>query len=431
MPTSFYLGIFLCLSLSLGLVGGQARAALANHLVINEIAIDSLVGTGGTDDDWVELYNPTSQAVVLDGWSIQKSSSAGETFTRQALAGTIPAGGHFLIVKDAPTTSQSLKDAADLLASASFDLAANNIIFLVNDNVTITSPTDPNIVDLVGYGLANFYEASPALNPEEAKSLARVPEGNDTNNNLNDFNLIDVPTPQNSHGQASATSLVGSVSLTISPSATPVQNLSANGAELVFQVNAAGNAKVNYGLTSAYGSSTAPSAVTENLDKTITLANLSCNKTYHYAIYAETSGATQTELTADASFTTLPCGLTLNALTMTKQSAKANNKYTDGWEWQFDLTIWNLAETALKMKFDQWSGVGILNAGSNMQFSVNNGLTWLDITNNSTYSTQAADLSSIDNSPTAGRQVKVLVKMKVPIGTKVGNYSSSYGILTE
>jgi hypothetical protein len=44
-------------------------------ILINEIQIDSIEGKGGTDDDWVELYNPNDESVSLKGWSIQKFSS--------------------------------------------------------------------------------------------------------------------------------------------------------------------------------------------------------------------------------------------------------------------------------------------------------------------------------------------------------------------
>lgn len=427
----FYLGVFLCLGFGLALGSSPAKAALANHVVINEIAVDSVVGSGGTEDDWVELFNPTTQAVVLDGWSIQKSSAAGTSFTRQALAGTIPAGGHFLIVKNDPSTKQALKDAADVLAATTFDLATDNIVFLVNDNLTIANPSDPNIVDMVGYGTVNFYEALPALDIDEAMSISRVPDGDDTDNNLIDFDLIDVPTPQNSQNQSGVNGLSGAVVFTISPDASPVQNLSAISADIVFRMNAAGSARVNYGLTSAYGSVTAAEPVAENTDKAIALSGLACNKTYHYSIYAEDSGATQADATEDATFTTSPCGLTLDSLTMTRQIAKANNKYTDGWEWQFNLTIWNPAETSIRMKFDQWSGATPLPAAANMQFSVDEGATWIEITANNAYSAQSANVATVDASQATGRQVKIFVRMKVPTGTKVGNYTSSYGIMAE
>ena len=116
---------------------------------------------------------------------------------------------------------------------------------------------------------------------------------------------------------------------------------------------------------------------------------------------------------------------------MTKTAAKANSQYVDGWTWRFDLTIWNLAETKLKLKFAQWQGPAALDAGNNMQFSVNNGTNWFDITANNAYPAVGADLTGIDLNPATGRQVSVLVRMKVPVGTKAGNYTSSYGIWTE
>ena len=65
-----------------------------------------------------------------------------------------------------------------------------------------------------------------------------------------------------------------------------------------------------------------------------------------------------------------------------------------------------------------------------MQFSVN-GVDWFDITDNGAYPALGADLTGIDNSADAGRQIDITVQMKVPSGTSVGNYNSSYGILTE
>ena len=90
-----------------------------------------------------------------------------------------------------------------------------------------------------------------------------------------------------------------------------------------------------------------------------------------------------------------------------------------------------MGETSLKMKFNQWTGANTLNAGGNMQYSADNGSSWQDIIANATYPTVGADISGVDNSASAGRQVKILVRMKVPVGTAAGYYNSSYGILTE
>ena len=221
----------------------------------------------------------------------------------------------------------------------------------------------------------------------------------------------------------------GTVLLTITKDAEPEQNIGSTGADIVFEVNGAGSAVVYYGLSSSYGSTTAATLLSPNAQTIISLAGLSCNTAYHYSIYAV--AGSDSDVTGDASFTTGPCGITLNSLSMTKISARANNQYADGWEWTFNITVWDINETNLKMKFNQWTGAGALNAGNNMQFSVNSGSSWLDITANNAYPAVGADISGIDNSANNGRQVEIKVRMKVPVGTNAGDYDSSYGILTE
>jgi len=101
----------------------------------------------------------------------------------------------------------------------------------------------------------------------------------------------------------------------------------------------------------------------------ISLAGLTCDKTYHYSVYAENPGATETDNTDDATFTTLPCGLKLDSLTMTKQIAKANNKYTDGW-YSFaldDVWCWRDCERQTQMVSQ---GEGTLNATGHLSVSV-------------------------------------------------------------
>jgi len=422
--------IFLFSSLSF-MPASRAEAGAAAHAVVNEVSVDSIVGTGGTDDDWIELYNPTGEAVSLDGWSIQKASASGSSLSRQALSGQIPAKSHFLIVRNGSSTSQALKDAADVLASDSFSLSNNNIVYLVNDNNNITGASDANIVDLVGFGTAAIFEgaaAAPAI--PEGKSIARLANGEDTDQNAADFAVSDNPTPEGAV-LTKDNEIIGTVYLTITPEAEPVKNISSTGADISFTVNAAGQAAVKYGLDAAYASSTNPENVVANVKKTLSLSGLQCGKTYHYAVYAENVGATENDQTEDAIFTTLPCGIAVHSLAMTRTGAKANNKYADGWSWKFNITVWDARETSLKMKFNQWSGPAALNAGGNMQFSVDNGASWLDIAANGAYPAAGANIGAIDQSAEAGRQVEILVRMKVPAGTAAGTYNSGYGILTE
>ncbi len=429
--TSISAGIFFAVCL-FAAGANAASAGIAGHVVINEIQVDSIAGAGGTDDDWVELYNPTAAAVNLEGWSIQKASGSGGTLVNQPLSGTIQAGGYFLVVRDGATTSQSLRDIADLLAPDAFSIANNNIVYLVNDQTAIANNlTDPNIVDFAGFGIAAYYEgtaAAPGIS--ETKSISRVPDGEDTDQNSIDFVIRDNPTPQHSVA-VSQNSIGGTVVLTVTPGTQAVKDISATGANIEFSVNSDGQAKIRYGLDSTYGSETDFSAFSENTARTISLTGLQCGTLYHYSVFAENSLGTENDSTADAVFETLPCGLMLNSLVMTKTQAKANNQYADGWEWKFNLTVWNMGETKLKMKFDAWTGPAALDAGSNMEFSSDNGATWMPIGGNGAYPAIGADISQTDLSPDDGRQVEMIVRMKVPHGTLAGYYDSNYGILTE
>ncbi len=427
-------GIFLIFGIGICLLSAdKARADLADYVVVNEIQTDSISGAGGTNDDWVELYNPTAGDIVLDGWSIQKTSSSGlaSSIRKTTLSGTIAAGGYLLIVRETATTT--LTEMADILALDSFSLADHNIVYLVNNDVNITDYTDENIIDFVGFGTASYYEGSGAApNPPDTKSIARYQDGEDTDNNDVDFVVQDNPTPQNSEEDDDGVD--GTVLVTITPNAQPVQNIGPTSADIVFQVNSDGNALINYGLDDSYGSSTVAEAISANIDKTISLDGLNCETTYHYSIYAENTSGDDSDNTIDATFTTLPCGIVVHDITITKTAAKANDVPEDGWEWVFDITVWDTSETILKMKFDQWdqsNGVETVDAGGNMQFSVDNGVTWFNITANGDYPALGADISGIGNDDTAGRQVAITVRMKVPVGTLAGHYDSSYGILTE
>lgn len=431
VPLCLMIGIFFVSSIFTGSAAIKpAQAGIADHVVINEVHIDTFVGAGGTEDDWVELYNPTTSEIILDGWSIQKFSSGGTSIYNQALNGTIPANGYFLIVRNGASTSPALKEKADLLANNSFSLASNNIIYLSNNSININPASSTSYIDLVGYGTSIFFEgAAAAPDVQESKSITRSPDGEETDNNSVDFIVQNNPTPLNSgYG---ANNISGSVALTITKDPVPVQNIASTGADIVFQLNAIGTAEIKYGLSSTYDHSTLAENILENTSTLIGLNDLECNKTYHYAIYAENETGTEYDQTVDATFTTLPCGIKIDSLTMTKSSAKANNIFSDGWAWEFDITIWNMNETSLKMKFAEWTGAGALNSGGNMEYSADNGANWQSISANDTYPSTPVSLTGIDNSPDPGRQVKILVRMKVPAGTRAGTYNSSYGILTE
>ena len=194
--------------------------SIADHVVISEIQADSISGSGGVLDDWIELYNPTAEDInlSLETYRIEKTVTStnpsiviriGDTYDGTYPGGTIiPAHGFYLIVRD--DANHALKDKADAIGNRS-EFAwtgINYTLYLGND--TIGSDDDPNIVDKVGFGSgANYSEISPAPSIPEGKSIQRkvnstinyqYPYGPawDSDDNSADFFIQDSPNPTNS-----------------------------------------------------------------------------------------------------------------------------------------------------------------------------------------------------------------------------------------
>ena len=178
----------------------ETKISLKKQVLINEIHTDGKIGTGGTDEDWVELYNPNDIDVPLDGWSIQKHSKQEECLLEEkditkknfAEEAFIPAKGFFLVVDT--KASEALQEIANM--TIGWSLSDNNTVYLVRAQEEIVSGDDEAIVDKVGFGPeACFPETSPAENPPEEKSIARKSLGVDTDNNSQDFMIFGEVTP--------------------------------------------------------------------------------------------------------------------------------------------------------------------------------------------------------------------------------------------
>lgn len=162
------------------------------HLLITEVQISGQT----TNDEFIELYNPTNQEIDLTNWSIKKKTKTGNESTLVSSTRfknkSIPPKKYFLIARAEEYTGTV---SPDIYWPKSYSLAKNNTILLYNGEI---------LIDKVGWGNAKDFESSPITNPEDSQSVERKKSDGiyqDTDNNLNDFFISFNPNPQNSSFQ--------------------------------------------------------------------------------------------------------------------------------------------------------------------------------------------------------------------------------------
>jgi hypothetical protein len=199
--------------------GVQQAGAFGTGLVISQI-----YGGGGNTgatyaNDFVELYNPSTSDVPLAGLSVQYTSASGtalfgaDSGQLTELTGTIPGHGYFLVQEGSGGGPGAALPLPDQIDGTPINLAAaSGKVALVTGTTPLgcnggSTPCDDaakaRIVDLVGYGFADFFEGSgPAPGASATTSAQRKLGGcQDTNNNAADF-AATVPAPRNSSSPA-------------------------------------------------------------------------------------------------------------------------------------------------------------------------------------------------------------------------------------
>lgn len=185
--------------------------ASLTHASTQGVVISQVYGGNGVtfNRDYVELFNASAQPVDISGWSIQYSSASGTgLFSGNGvtlLNGVLQPGQYYLVTLATAASGTVL--TGDNTTGGTTNLSGNaGKVVLVNSSSGLacnggSSPCNASqqgqIVDLVGYGSANYFEtqAAPAL----TTSTALLRSGNgctDTNNNSTDF-VIGVPSPRN------------------------------------------------------------------------------------------------------------------------------------------------------------------------------------------------------------------------------------------
>ena len=196
-----------------GLLVPSANAGPAPHPLINEV-----YGGGGNSGatlthDFVELVNPTSETISLDGYVVEYYGATGNRGNRCTLSGSVAPGGHFLV--------QQAKGAGGTQALPTPDATCGANMSGTKGSVQLVGP-DGTLVDLVGYGAAAKAEGKPTKALSNTTSAQRGGL-EDTDDNSADF-VIGTPSPMNS-ASTPAPSTPGTPDQTASPtpsgSATP------------------------------------------------------------------------------------------------------------------------------------------------------------------------------------------------------------------
>lgn len=184
-------------------VTGLAVVSTPASAVSTGLVISEVYGGGGNSGatythDFIELYNPTSAPISVDGMSVQYRSSGGTGAATGTtpLTGSVPAGGHYLVQQaqgNGGTTPLPTPDATGTIPMSGSAFT----VWLAAGTTALTPAADgtavrDGIIDLVGVN-SNTFETTKAAGTANATSSSRIAA--DTDVNASDF-ATGAPTPQ-------------------------------------------------------------------------------------------------------------------------------------------------------------------------------------------------------------------------------------------
>lgn len=158
-----------------------------------------------TIDEWVELYNPTSQDISLASYRLKRKIASGveNNLVANFAGASIKAKGYFLISNPTSYRGRVIPDAT---TTASYVITNDNLISLYDGSL---------VVDKLGFGTATNSEASTTDNLQASQAAVRKASINstaitlqssekyaghnrDTDNNREDFVIINSYQPHSS-----------------------------------------------------------------------------------------------------------------------------------------------------------------------------------------------------------------------------------------
>ena len=199
---------FLSLSLAI-LIAYQFYFATRVQAVSTTVVISQIYGGGGNtgaqyQNDFVELFNRGNTTVSLSGWSVGYASATGTgNFATAPISGSIAPGQYYLVKlgpngvvgAPLPTPDTNGSTSINMSGTAGKVVVATTTTLACNGGSTPCSPAQlAQIVDLVGYGGANFFEGAAAPGLSNTTAGFRDDRGcTDTDNNSTDFSSASAP----------------------------------------------------------------------------------------------------------------------------------------------------------------------------------------------------------------------------------------------
>jgi hypothetical protein len=179
----------------------------SSAMVISQVYGGAGCGTAGCStyqNDYIELYNRSTTAVSITGWSVQYAAATGTAWQVTNLPNvTVQPGQYLLVAESFSANGVSPLPTSDATGTIVMSATAGKVA-LVNCTTALTGACPSNvtgacsIIDFVGYGsTANCNETANAPAPSTTVADIRAGGGNtETDNNSTDFTAA-APTPRN------------------------------------------------------------------------------------------------------------------------------------------------------------------------------------------------------------------------------------------
>ncbi len=295
-------------------------------------------------------------------------------------------------------------------------------------NVTITGE------NFTGATEVNFGSTSAAFTVDDDSTITATSPVATSSGTVN----VTVTTPGGTSATSSANEFTYEEPGLLAPNISNLQVSSTtnSSATITWDTDAPASTQVNFGTTTAYSSSSTydPALTTEH---SVTLTGLDEITQYFFEAVSGNSVATTT---ATSTFTTSSTAsstpLAHTETEVVDSSGIANGEWSDGWEWILTFTVPD-NETQFQMRFTDFSSNGNeIPAAGNIRYftsqsnSASTSANAVVISEEGEYAT-AITLTGDADSSTPGRQVEVRVQVKIPFGTPVGSYTTTFGVRTD